>query len=146
MKKIISLSRGQTLSGHTWSTVRKFSILNLSSLHPSGKPYLGKLVLGRTVKLVGYGPQLLGDSLGWSDYESDCSTLFTPAWISSRRRCTVDTRCSGTSCGGYDPGYPWQTTWAMLPWVVQPIRRRLTVHGAARHVPQDIKGDIVKML
>ena len=26
---------------HTWSTVEKFSILNLSSLHPYGKPYLG---------------------------------------------------------------------------------------------------------
>ena len=25
-------------------------------------------------------------------------------------------------------------------------RQRLTVHGTARHVPQDIKGDILKML
>ena len=71
LKKIISLSRGRTLSGHTWFTAKKFSILNLSSLHPSSKPYLGKPVLGQTVKLVDYGPQLLGDSLGWSDYESD---------------------------------------------------------------------------
>ena len=39
---------------HTWSTMRKFSILNLSSLHPSSKPHLGKLMLGRTIKLVGY--------------------------------------------------------------------------------------------
>ena len=37
LKKIISYSRGRTLSGHTWSTTRKFSILNLSSLHPYGK-------------------------------------------------------------------------------------------------------------
>ena len=57
----------------------KFSILNLSSLHSSGKPYLGKPGLDWTVKLAGYGPQLLGDSLGWSDYESDRSALFTPA-------------------------------------------------------------------
>ena len=35
------LSCGRTLSGHTWSTAKKFSILNLSSLHPYGKPYLG---------------------------------------------------------------------------------------------------------
>ena len=41
LKKTISLSHGRTLSGHTWSTVKKFSILNLSSLHPYGKPYLG---------------------------------------------------------------------------------------------------------
>ena len=100
MKKTISLSRGRTLSGHTWSTARNFFILNLSSSHPSGKPHLGKLVLGRTVKLVGYNPQLLGDSLRWSDHESDCSALFTPARTSSRRCCTTDARRSGTSCGG----------------------------------------------
>ena len=41
LKKIISLSHGRTLSGHTWSTTKKFSILNLSSLHPYGKPNLG---------------------------------------------------------------------------------------------------------
>ena len=146
MKKIISLSRGRTLSGHTWFTMRKFSILNLSSLHPFGKHYLGKPVLGWTIKLVGYGPQLLGDSLGWSDHESDCSALFIPARISSRRHCTADTRRSGTSCGGYDPGYPRQTTWVALPGVVQPTRRRLMVHSTARRVPQDIKGDILKML
>ena len=124
----------------------KFLILNLNFLHPSGKPYLDKPGLGRTVKLVGYGPQLLGDSLGWSDYESDRSALFTPARISLRWRCTVDTRGSGTSCGGYDPGYPRQTTWAAPSGVVQPTRRRLTVHGTARRVQQDIKGDIPKML
>ena len=146
LKKIVSLSRDRTLSGHTWVTARKFSILNLSSLHPSSKPYLGKPRLGRTVKLVGYGLQLLGDSLGWSDYEFDCSALFTPAGTSSKWRCTVDTRRSGTSYGGYDPGYPWQTTWTAPPRVVQLTRRRFTVHGTARHVPQDIKGDILKML
>ena len=41
LKKIISYSRGRTLSGHTWSTAKKFSILNLSSLHPYSKPCLG---------------------------------------------------------------------------------------------------------
>ena len=39
-RKIDSFSHGRTLSGHTWSTTRKFSILNLSSLHPYGKPCL----------------------------------------------------------------------------------------------------------
>jgi len=41
LKKTISFSRGWTLSGHTCSTTKKFSILNLSSLHPYGKPCLG---------------------------------------------------------------------------------------------------------
>ena len=41
LKKTISFSRGRTLSGHTWSTAKKFLILNLSSLHPYGKPCLG---------------------------------------------------------------------------------------------------------
>ena len=40
-KKIDSYYFVRTLSGHTWSTTKKFSILNLSSLHPYGKPYLG---------------------------------------------------------------------------------------------------------
>ena len=140
MNKIISLSRGRTLSGHTWFTARKFLILNSNSLHPSGKPYLGKPVLGWTFKLVGYGPQLLDDSLEWSNYESDCSTLFTPARTSSRRRCITDTRRSRTSCGGYDPEYPQQTTWVAPPGVVQPTRQRLTVHGTARRVLQDLLG------
>ena len=98
MKKIISLSHGRTLIGQTWFMARKFSILNLSSLHPSSKHYLGKPGLSQTVKLVGYGPQLLDNSLG-----SDCSALFTPTRISSRRCCTADTRRSGTSCGGTTP-------------------------------------------
>ena len=51
--------------------------------------------------------QLLDNSLRWSDHEFYCSALFAPARTSSRRHCTADTRHSGTSCGGYDPGYPW---------------------------------------
>ena len=47
---------------------------------------------------------------------------------------------------GYDPGYPRQTTWAALSGAVQPTRRRPTVHGTARRAPQDIKGDILKIL
>ena len=35
-------------------------------------------MLGWIVKLVSYGLQLLGDSLGWLDHESSCSALFTP--------------------------------------------------------------------
>ena len=40
-------------------------------------------------------------------------------------------------CGGYDPGYPWQTTWAAPTGVAQPTRRSLAGHSAARRVPQD---------
>ena len=61
LKKIISLSRGRTLSGHTWSTAAKFSILNLSSLHPYGKPYLG-YAARRRFTLLGDGSQLLGQA------------------------------------------------------------------------------------
>ena len=69
-----SLSRGQTLSGHTWSTVKKFLILNLSSLHPYGKPYLGYATRLRFT-LLDNCSQLLGDSSRWSDHELDCSAL-----------------------------------------------------------------------
>jgi len=122
LKKTISFSRGWTLSGHTWSTVKKFFILNLSSLHPYGKPYLGHAawrwftLLGdssrystmvhaarRRLTLLGDGSQLLDNSSWWSDHEFDCSALFALARTSSRQRCTTDTRRSGTSCRGYDP-------------------------------------------
>ena len=52
----------------------------------------------------------------------------------------------GSLWAGYNPGYPRQTTWAALLGAVQPTRRRPSVHGIARRVPQDIKGDILKML
>ena len=88
LKKNISFTRGPTLSGHTSSTVRKFMILNLSSLHPYGKPYLG-YTARRWFTLLGEGPrcsvmvhvarrwftllgdcsQLLGNSSRWSDHE-----------------------------------------------------------------------------
>ena len=54
LKKIISLSCGRTLSGHTWSTVKKFSVLNLSSLHPYAKPCLG-YATRRQFTLLGNG-------------------------------------------------------------------------------------------
>ena len=54
LKKIISFSHGQTLSGHTLSTAKKFFILNLSSLYPYGKPYLGYTAQLRFT-LLGYG-------------------------------------------------------------------------------------------
>ena len=60
LKKTISVSHCWTLSGHTWSTMWKFSILNLSSLHPYGKPYLGYTARRRFT--------LLGDG-------SHCSTM-----------------------------------------------------------------------
>ena len=144
MKKTNS-SRGRTLSGHTWSTAKKFSIMHLSSLHPYGKLYLGYTAWLRFT-LLGNCSQLLSNSSRWSDHEFDCSASFAPARTSSRRRCTTGTRRSRTSYGGYHPGYPWQTTWVALLGVVQPTRRRPMVHGTARHAPQDIKGDILKML
>ena len=66
----------------------------------------------RWCTLLGNCSQLLGDSLRWSNHELVCSALVRTTRTSSRRRCTMGTRCSETSCGGYDPGYPWQTTWA----------------------------------
>ena len=135
---ITSLSRGQTLSGHTWFTARNFLILNLSSLHPSSKPYLGKPVLRQTVKLVSYGPQLLDNSLEWSDYESNCSALFTPARTSSRWRCTADTRRSGTSCGGMTPdahGRPHGLRPQGRPSPQDEALRGTTLLGASRMTP-----------
>ena len=123
----VTYYQAQVLSGHTWSAAKKFSILNLSSLHPYGKPYLGYTarrqftLLGdgsccsatfRTARrwftLLGNCSELLGSSSRWSDHEFDCSALFAPARTSSRRRCTMGTRRSGTGCRGYDPGYPRQ--------------------------------------
>ena len=114
--------------------MRKFFILNLSSLHPYGKPYLGYTawrwfaLLGdgsrcsvtvhaarRWFTLLGNSPQLLSNSSRWLNHEFDCSALFALARTSSRWCCTMDTRHSRTSCGGYDPGYPRQTTWAAPP-------------------------------
>ena len=132
--KTISLSHSQTLSGHTWSTAKKFLILNLSSLHPYGKPYLGYAAR----QLLSNCSQLFNNSSWWSDHEFDYSALFAPAQISSGRRCTTSIRRSGTSCGGYNPRYPWQTTWAAPPGMVKPTRRRFMVHGTARRVPQDM--------
>ena len=105
-KKVISFPRGRTLSGHTWSTVKKFSILDLSSLHPYGKPCLGHVARRWSA--------LLGDDVCCSATAHNCSAThydgrimswtarlwFTPARTSSRWRCTMGTRCLGTSYGG----------------------------------------------
>ena len=69
-------------------------------------------VARRRFTLLGDGSQLLGNSSRWLDHEFDCSVLFAPAQTSSRWHCTMDTRHSGTSYGGYDPGYQRLTTWA----------------------------------
>ena len=74
LNKTNSFSRGRTLSGHTWSTTKKFSILNLSSLHPYGKLCLGHAAW-RWFALLGDCSQLFGDSSRWSDHELDCSVL-----------------------------------------------------------------------
>ena len=58
-----------------------------------------------------------GRTMSWS-----ARLWFAPARRSSRRCCTMGTRRSGTSCGGYDPRYPPQTTWAAPLGVVQPTR------------------------
>ena len=131
LKKTISFSRGRTLSGHTWSTTKKFLFLNLSSLQPYGKPYLG-YTARRWLTLLANCSQLLGNSSRWSNHEFDCLVLFTPAQTSTRWRCTTGTRRSGTSYRGYDPGYPWQTTWAMPLGVAQPTRQSLAGHDTAR--------------
>ena len=55
---------------------------------------------------------LLSNSSWWSDHEFGCLALFAPARTSTRRRCSMGTRRSGTSYGGYNPGYPRHTTWA----------------------------------
>ena len=136
LKRTISFSRGRTLSGHTWSIAKKFLILNLSSLHPYGESYL-VYAARRWYMLLGNCSQLLGNSSWWSDHEFDCSALIALARTSSRQRCTMGTRCLGTSCGGYDPGYPRQTTWAAPPGAAQPIRRSLVGHDAARRLSQD---------
>ena len=72
--KFISFSRVWTLSGHTWSAAKKFSILNLSPLHPYVKPYLG-YIARRWFMLLGNCSQLLGYSSWWSDNELDCLAL-----------------------------------------------------------------------
>ena len=66
----------------------------------------------RWFTLLSNGSQLLGNSSRWSDHEIDCLALIAPARTSSRWHRTMGTRCSGTTCGGYNLGYPWQTTWA----------------------------------
>ena len=40
--------------------------------------------------------------------------------------------------GMYDPGYPWQTTWAAPSGSAQPTRQSITGHDSARCLPQDI--------
>ena len=108
---------------HTWATAKKFSILDLSSLHPYGKSYLEYVAQLRFM--------LLSDGAHSSATAHNCSAThrggrtmswtarlwFALARTSSRRRCTTGTRHLGTSCGGYDPGYPRQTTWAAPPGV-----------------------------
>ena len=43
----------------------------------------------------------------------------------------------GLAVGGYDPGYPRQTTWAALPGAAQPTRRSLAGYDSARRLSQD---------
>ena len=145
LKKVISFPHGRTLSGHTWSTAKKFSILDLSSLHPYGKPYLGYVAQLRFT--------LLGDGARCSATAHNCSAThyggrtmswsaqlwFALARTSSRWHCTMGPRRSGTSYGGYDPRYPRRTTWAAPLGAAQPIRRSLAGHDSAWRLPQDFR-------
>ena len=75
LKTHISFTRGRTLSGHTSSTTRKFFILNLSSLHPYGKPYFGYVArLWFT---------LLGGGTRCSTTAHNCSITHHGGWIMS---------------------------------------------------------------
>ena len=95
LKNIISFSRGRTLSGHTWSTAKKFLILDLSFLHPYGKPYLGPLLGdGSCCSATHHG----GWTMSWI-----ARLWFAPARTSSRWRCTTGTRRSRTIYGGMTP-------------------------------------------
>ena len=69
-KKFISFSRVWTLSGHTWSAVNKFSVLDLRSLHPYGKLYLGYIARPRFT--------LLGDGARCSATAQQLITVVGP--------------------------------------------------------------------
>ena len=137
-KKFISFSRVRTLSGHTWSAAKKFSILDLSSLHPYGKPYLGYVaqlwfaLLGNDARCSATAHNCSATHYGGRTMSWTTRLWFALARTSSRRRCITSTRHSRTSYGGYDPGYPWQTTWAMPLGAARPTRRSLAGHGSAR--------------
>ena len=126
LEKTISLSRGRTLSGHTWSTARKFLILDLSSLHPYGKPNLG-YIARRWFTLLGDSSQLLGDGSHCSTMVHNCSAMVhncSTTHHSGRTMSLTARLCShllgqaqdgvaqriqgaqGLAVGGYDPGYP----------------------------------------
>ena len=89
------------MASHTWVILLGYGSRCSAMVHAARRRFT----------LLGNCSQLLDNSSWWSEHEFDCLALFTLARISSRWRCTTGTRCSGTSCGGYDPRYPWQTTW-----------------------------------
>ena len=82
LKKTISFSRDRTLSGHTWSTVKKFSIMNLSSLHPYGKPYLG-YTARRRFTLLGDGSHCSATAHNCSATQYGGRTMSLIAWLCS---------------------------------------------------------------
>ena len=146
LKKTISLSRGRTLSRHTWSTAKKFSILNLSSLHPYGKPCLVHTAWLWSA-LLGNCSQLLDNSSRWSDHEFYCSALFAPARTSAKWHCTTGTRCSGTSCGGMTPdthGRPHGLHPQGRPSPQDEALRGTTLLGASRKTPKRYPKDTTR--
>ena len=139
-----SFSHGRTLSGHTSFTTKKFLILDWSSLHPYGKLCLGHAAR-RWFVLLGDDVCCSATAHNYSATHHDGRTMswtarfwFAPARTNSRRCCKTGIRRSGTSCGGYNPGYPWQTTWAAPSRAVQPTRRSLAGHDSARRLLQDV--------
>ena len=89
---------GRTLSGHTWSTAKKFSILNLSSLHPYGKPYLGHTAWRRFTLLsdgsccstTAHNYSGTGCLLGWS-------SAFLLLWTLAPHDCITYCQAQGLS-------------------------------------------------
>ena len=143
LKKSISFPRGRTLSGHTWSTMKKFSILNLSSLYPYGKPYLG-YTARRWFTLLGDGSRCSATAHNWSATHHGGRTMsltaqFCPHLLGQAQDGVAQRvqGARGLAVGGYDPGYPRQTTWATPSGAAQPTRQSLTGHDSGQRLPQD---------
>ena len=105
----------------------------------------------RWFTLVGDGFTLLGDGSCYSATAHNClathhggRTMSLTARLCSHLLEQAQDgvaqqmqRRSRTCCGGYYPGYPWQTTWATPLGATQPTGRSLAGHDAARRLPQD---------
>ena len=144
LKNVISLSRGQTLSGHTWSTTKKFLILNLSSLHPYGKPCLGYAAQLRFV-LLGNSTHCLAIAHNCSATHHDGRTMNLTARLRSHllgqaqdgvAQWIQGTR--GLAMGGMTPdthGRPYGLCPQGRPSPQDEALRGTTLLGASRKTP-----------